>query len=67
MVFIHVVIYLKKIKDGAYLINLHEYADTDTHWIFLRVNGITKAFINIVSWPVSFILPSSKEKYMQIR
>ena len=28
-------IYLKKIKDGAYVINLDEYADTGTHWIAL--------------------------------
>ena len=25
----------KKIKDGAYVINLHEYADVGTHWIAL--------------------------------
>ena len=25
----------KKIKDGAYVINLDEYADTRTHWIAL--------------------------------
>ena len=25
----------KKIKDGAYVINLDEYADTGTHWIAL--------------------------------
>ena len=25
----------KKIKDGAYIINLDEYADVDTHWIAL--------------------------------
>ena len=25
----------KKIKDAAYLINLDEYADVDTHWIAL--------------------------------
>ena len=25
----------KKIKDGAYVINLDEYADTSTHWIAL--------------------------------
>ena len=25
----------KKIKDGAYLISLDEYADIDTHWIAL--------------------------------
>ena len=25
----------KKIKDGAYVVNLDEYADTGTHWIAL--------------------------------
>ena len=28
----------KKIKDGAYVINLDEYADVDTHWIALFCN-----------------------------
>ena len=28
----------KKIKDGAYVINLDEYADVDTHWIALLCN-----------------------------
>ena len=28
----------KKIKDGAYVINLDEYADVDTHWIALSCN-----------------------------
>ena len=28
----------KKIKDGAYVINLDEYADTGTHWIALFCN-----------------------------
>ena len=27
----------KKIKDGAYVINLDEYFDTGTHWIALYV------------------------------
>ena len=31
--------YLKKIKDGAYVINLDEYADVGTHWIALFCNG----------------------------
>ena len=30
----------KKIKDGAYVINLDEYADTGTHWIALFCNRI---------------------------
>ena len=29
---------LKKIKDGAYIINLDEYADVGTHWIALFCN-----------------------------
>ena len=28
----------KKIKDGAYVINLDEYADIGTHWIALFCN-----------------------------
>ena len=37
----------KKIKDGAYVINLDEYADVGTHWIalFCNKNGL---FILIV-------------------
>ena len=29
---------LPKIKDGAYVINLHEYKSIGTHWIALQVN-----------------------------
>ena len=37
----------KKIKDGAYIINIDEYADVGTHWIalFCKKNEI---FISIV-------------------
>ena len=35
VVFILEIIYLKKIKDRAYVINLDEYADVSTHWIAL--------------------------------
>ena len=36
MVFLLEIIYLKKIiKDGAYIINLGEYANVGTHWIAL--------------------------------
>ena len=34
-VFILEIICLKKIKDGAYIINLDEYADVGTYWIAL--------------------------------
>ena len=34
----------EKIKDGAYVMNLDEYADVGTHWI-----ALVKSFISIVS------------------
>ena len=37
----------KKIKDGAYVINFDEYADTGTHWIALFCKKM-KLFILIV-------------------
>ena len=38
----------KKIKDGAYVINLDEYADAGTHWIALFCKKKMKLFISIV-------------------
>ena len=38
MAFFQEIIYLKKIKDGAYVINLDEYADAGTRWIALFCN-----------------------------
>ena len=35
MLFFQEIIYLKKIKDGACVINFDEYTDTGTHWIAL--------------------------------
>ena len=35
MAFIYVIICLKKIKNGTYIINLDEYADVGTHWTAL--------------------------------
>ena len=35
MVFFQEIIYLKKIKDGAYVKNLDEHKDTGIHWIAL--------------------------------
>ena len=37
----------KTIKDGAYVINLHEYADVGTHWIAFFLAEM-KLFISIV-------------------
>ena len=36
----------KKIKDGAYVINLHEYADVGTHWIALFCNRNEIVYFN---------------------
>ena len=38
---------IKKIKDGAYIINLDEYANVGTHWIALFCKKM-KLFISIV-------------------
>ena len=38
----------KKMKDGAYIINLDEYADVVTHWIALFCKKKMKLFISIV-------------------
>ena len=37
----------KKIKDGAYVINLDEYKDIGTHWIALFCKKKMKLFISI--------------------
>ena len=39
---------LKKIKNGAYIINLDEYADVGIHWIALFCKKKMKLFISIV-------------------
>ena len=36
--FFQEIIFQKKIKHGAYVINLDEYADVDTHWMALFCN-----------------------------
>ena len=38
----------KKIKDGAYIINLDEYANVGTHWIALFCKKKKELFISIV-------------------
>ena len=37
---------LQKIKDGAYIINLHEYSDIETHWVALHVNNIDVTYFD---------------------
>ena len=44
---------LPKTKDGAYVINLHEYKSIGTHWIALYVNG--NSVINFDSLGVEHI------------
>ena len=39
--------YLKKAKDGTYVINLDEYADVGTHWIALFYNRNETVFFYI--------------------
>ena len=39
--------YLKKAKDGTYVINLDEYADVGTHWIVLFYNRNETVFFYI--------------------
>ena len=39
---------IKKIKDGAYIINLDEYSNVGTHWIALFCKKNMKLFISIV-------------------
>ena len=48
MEFFQEIIYLKKIKDEAYVINFDEYADTGTHWIALFCKKM-KLFILVAS------------------
>ena len=36
-----IIIIKKKIKNGAYVINLDEYRDIGTHWVALYVNNKT--------------------------
>ena len=49
----------KKIKDGAYLINLDEYAVAGTHWIALFCNR--KELVYFKSFGVEHVLEEIKE------
>ena len=46
MVFILEIIYLIKLKNGAYVINLDEYHDTGTHWVALYVNNKSATYFD---------------------
>ena len=49
---------LSKIKNGAYVINLHEYADTGTHWITLYAKDNEVSYFD--SFGVEYIPKESK-------
>ena len=49
----------KKIKDGAYVINLDEYADVGTHWIALFCNRNEIVYFD--SFGVEYIPEEIKE------
>ena len=49
----------KKIKDGAYVINLDEYADVGTHWIALFCNENEIVYFN--SFGVEHVLEETEE------
>ena len=40
----------KKIKDGAYLLNLDEYADVGTHWVALFCNINETVYFNSIGF-----------------
>ena len=50
---------LKKIEDGAYIINLDEYADVGTHWIALFSNKNNIIYFD--SFHVEYILKEIKK------
>ena len=50
---------LKKIRDGAYVINLDKYADVGTHWIALFFKGSEIVYFN--SFGVEHVPEESKE------
>ena len=47
MEFILEIIFLNKIKDGAYVINLDEYTDIGTHWIALYTSNNNVTYFDI--------------------
>ena len=59
MVFFLEIIYLKKIKDGVYIINLDEYANVGTHWIALFCKKNEIIYFN--SFGVEYIPNEIKE------
>ena len=50
----------KKIKNGAHVINLDEYADIGTHWIALYVLDIEIIFLKVLE--LNMFLKKEKKK-----
>ena len=48
---------LKKLKDGAYVVNLDEYSDIGTHWIELYVK---KKTVTLIALGLSIFQKKSK-------
>ena len=61
MVYILEIIYQKKIKKGAYVINLDEYGKTGTHWIALYVK--TNEAIYFDSFGIEYV-PKEINKFI---
>ena len=59
MVFFQEIIYLKKIKDGAYVINLDDYTNVGTHCIALFCNRNEIVYLD--SFGVEYIPEKIKE------
>ena len=51
MMFFQEIIYLKKIRDEAYIINLHEYANIGAQWIalFCKKNEIVISIVLVLN------------------
>ena len=52
---------LRKIKDGAYVVNLDEYSDIGTHWVALYMQNNNNSFIYFNSFGVEHIPKEIKE------
>ena len=61
MVFILEITYLKKVKDGSYVINLNEYADVGTHWIALLCKKSEMVYFD------NFDAPEKNKKFIDYK
>ena len=61
MVFILEITYLKKVKDGSYVINLNEYAEVGTHWIALLCKKSEMVYFD------NFDVPEKNKKFIDYK